>query len=157
MELILFIGSILFWILYYIFEGSHDAAFAKETKLLRDNIDQEKYNTEVKDGFVKHELDWHLFDALEKALTKIVFSILIYLITTNLLFSFQMLLLSVGIRSVMHDMVVALRLGKGLKHIGPDFLWWDRFLRKMQNVGINQYVIKLIPNIALIIWIIYTI
>jgi len=152
MELILFIGSILFWILYYIFEGSHDAAFAKETKLLRDNIDQERYNSEIKDGFVKHELDWHLFDALEK-----VFAILIYLITKNFLFSFQMLLLSVGVRSVMHDMVVALRLGKGLKHIGPDFLWWDRFLRKMQNAGINQYVIKLIPNIALIIWIIYSI
>jgi len=155
MELFLFIGSIFFWILYYIFEGSHDAAFAHETKLLRDNIDSEKYN-KIKDGFIKYELDWHLFDSLEKALTKIVFAILIYLITDNFLFSFQILLLSVGIRSVMHDMVVALRLGKGLKHIGPDFLWWDRFLRRMQNVGVSQYVIKLIPNILLIIWIIYT-
>lgn len=155
MELFLFIGSILFWILYYIFEGSHDAAFANETKLLRDNIDEEKYD-KIKEGFIKHELDWHLFDSLEKALTKIVFAILIYFITNNFLFSFQMLLLSVGIRSVMHDMVVALRLGKGLKHIGPDFLWWDRFLRRMQNIGVNQYFIKLSPNILLIIWIVYT-
>jgi len=155
MELFLFIGSVLFWILYYIFEGSHDAAFARETKLLRDNIDEEKY-AKIKSGFIKYELDWHLFDSLEKALTKIVFAMLIYLITDNFLFSFQMLLLSVGIRSVMHDMVVALRLGKGLKHIGPDFLWWDRFLRRMQNYGINQYLIKLLPNILLVIWIIYT-
>ena len=155
MELFLFIGSVLFWILYYIFEGSHDAAFARETKLLRDNIDEEKY-AKIKSGFIKYELDWHLFDSLEKALTKIVFAMLIYLITDNFLFSFQMLLLSVGIRSVMHDMVVALRLGKGLKHIGPDFLWWDRFLRRMQNYGINQYLIKSLPNILLVIWIIYT-
>lgn len=153
MEVILFIGTILFWILYYFFEGSHDAAFAKETKLFTDNMDEDKI-TKIKKNFVKLELDWHLFDALEKALTKIVFAILIYLITYNLLFSFQMLLLSVGIRSVMHDLVVALWLGKGIHHIGPDFLWWDRFLRKMQNRGINQYLIKLIPNFLLIIWIV---
>ena len=155
MELYLFIGSIIFWILYYIFEGSHDAAFAKETKLLRDTIDEEKYSR-IKNNFIKYELDWHLFDSLEKALTKIVFALLIYLITNSFLFAFQMLLLSVGIRSVMHDMVVALKLGKGLNHIGPDFLWWDRFLRRMQNAGINQYLIKLIPNILLIMWIIFT-
>ena len=153
MELSLFIGAIFFWIFYYIFEGSHDAAFAQETKLLRDNINEDKY-LKIKDGFIKHELDWHLFDSLEKALTKIVFAILVYLVTENFLFSFQTLLLSVGIRAVMHDMIVALRLGKGLKHIGPDFLWWDRFLRKMQNIGINQYLIKLIPNILLIAWIV---
>jgi len=155
MDLYLFVGSIIFWIIYYIFEGSHDAAFAKETKLLRDVIEKEKYS-EIEGSFIKHELDWHLFDSLEKALTKIVFAILIYLITNNFLFAFQMLLLSVGIRSVMHDMVVALRLGKGLNHIGPDFLWWDRFLRKMQNIGINQYLIKLIPNVIILIWIIST-
>lgn len=150
----LFIGSFIFWILYYIFEGIHDSTFAEETKLLRKNIDEVTY-IKIKDQFVKLELDWHLFDALEKALTKIVIALLIFLITQNFLFSFQMLLLSVGIRSIMHDLVVAIKLKKGLNHIGPDFLWWDRFFRKMQSKGINQYIIKLIPNILLVFWIIY--
>ncbi len=155
MELYLFIGVTVFWIIYYIFEGSHDGTFAKETKILRDKIDKAEFE-KIRSNFVKLELDWHLFDALEKALTKIVIAILIFLVTQNLIFSFQMLLLSVAIRSVMHDLVVALKLNKGLRHIGPDFLWWDRFLRNMQNHGINQYIIKLVPNIFLFIWIIYS-
>ena len=153
MELYLFIGVTVFWIIYYVFEGSHDGVFAKETKLLRDEIDPEKFE-KIKPNFIKLELDWHYYDTLEKALTKIVIALLLFIITQNLIFSFQMLLLSGGIRSIMHDLVVALKLNKGFKHIGPDFLWWDRFLRKMQARGINQYIIKLFPNIILIIWII---
>jgi predicted metal-dependent phosphotriesterase family hydrolase len=67
-----------------------------------------------------------------------------------------MILLAVGIRSFAHDLFVTLAMGKKLNHIGPDFLWWDRFLRRMQQHGVNQYVIKFIPNLALIIWILYT-
>ncbi len=152
MEIYLFLSAILFWILYYYFEGSHDGAFALETKLMREKLGTEKFK-EIEKGFVKYELDWHWYDGLEKALVKIVFAVLIYFITDNLLFAFQMILLAVGIRSVAHDFFVARTMGKGLNHIGPDFLWWDRFLRKMQNIGINQYVIKLIPNLLIVLWI----
>ncbi len=152
----LLLGGILFWILYYYFEGNHDGVFANEIKLFRSQIDSEKIK-EIEPEFVKYELSWHLFDALEKSLVKIVTSVLIYLLTSNLLFSIQMLLISVGIRSVAHDFFISIRMGKGLNHIGPDFLWWDRFLRKMNNIGINQYIIKLLPNILLIAWILYTI
>lgn len=155
MELYLFLFSILFWILYYYFEGSHDGAFALETKLMREKLGADKFN-EIEKEFVNYELDWHWYDGLEKSLVKIVFAILIFLITNNLLFSFQMILLAVGIRSVAHDLFVAIKMGKKLNHIGPDFLWWDRFLRKMQNFGVNQYVIKLIPNLVIIAWILYT-
>lgn len=154
MEIYLFVSAILFWILYYYFEGSHDGAFALETKLMREKLGAEKFK-EIEKGFVKYELDWHWYDGLEKALVKIVFAVLIYFITDNLLFAFQMILLAVGIRSVAHDFFVARTMGKGLNHIGPDFLWWDRFLRKMQNIGINQYVIKLIPNLIIILWILW--
>lgn len=155
MEFYLFLSSILFWILYYYFEGSHDGAFALETKLMREKLGTEKFK-EIEDGFVKYELDWHWYDSLEKALVKIIFAVLAYFITDNFLFSFQMILLAVGIRSVAHDFFVALTMGKELNHIGPDFLWWDRFLRKMQNVGINQYVIKLIPNLLIVVWILWS-
>ena len=155
MELYLFLSAILFWILYYYFEGSHDGAFALETKLMREKLGVEKFK-EIEEGFVKYELDWHWYDSLEKALVKIIFAVLVYFITDNFLFSFQMILLAVGIRSVAHDFFVARTMGKGLNHIGPDFLWWDRFLRKMQNIGINQYVIKLIPNLIIIFWILWS-
>ena len=154
MELYLFLSAILFWILYYYFEGSHDGAFALETKLMREKLGAEKFK-EIEKGFVKYELDWHWYDGLEKALVKIVFAVLIYFITDNLLFAFQMILLAVGIRSVAHDFFVARTMGKGLNHIGPDFLWWDRFLRKMHNIGINQYAIKLIPNLIIVLWILW--
>ncbi len=68
-----------------------------------------------------------------------------------------MLLLAVGIRSIAHDFFISIKMGKGLNHIGPDFLWWDKFLRIMNNKGINQYIIKLIPVTLLIFWIIVTI
>ena len=155
MEFYLFLSAILFWILYYYFEGSHDGAFALETKLMREKLGKDKFS-EIEKGFVKYELDWHLFDALEKSLVKIVLSVLVYFITNNIFFAFQMLVLAVGIRSVAHDFFVARRMGKGLNHIGPDFLWWDRFLRKMQNIGINQYVIKLIPNLIIVLWILWS-
>jgi hypothetical protein len=155
MELYLFLSAILFWILYYYFEGSHDGAFALETKLMREKLGHEKFK-EIENDFVEYELDWHWYDGLEKALVKIVFAVLLFFITDNLLFAFQMVLLAVGIRSVAHDFFVARALGKGLNHIGPDFLWWDRFLRKMQSIGINQYVIKLVPNLIIILWILWT-
>ena len=155
MELYIFISAILFWIIYYYFEGSHDGAFALETKLMREKLGKEKFE-EIEKEFVKYELDWHLFDALEKSLVKITFAVLVYLITHNLLFSFQMILLAVGIRSFAHDLFVTLAMGKKLNHIGPDFLWWDRFLRKMQSHGINQYIIKFIPNLIIIAWILWS-
>jgi len=156
MELILLICSIIFWIIYYFFEGSHDAAFVKETEIIKNEVDEDKYRS-IEPKVIKFELSWHLWDSFEKALVKIIISILVFLITDNLLFAIQLLLLSVAIRSIMHDLVVALKLGKGLNHIGPDFLWWDRFLRRMQNRGINQYLIKLIPTALIIIWILFSI
>jgi hypothetical protein len=155
MELYLFIAAILFWILYYYFEGSHDGAFALETKLMREKLGKDKFK-EVENDFVKYELDWHWYDGLEKALVKIIFAVLIYFITNNILFSFQMILLAVGIRSFAHDLFVTLAMGKSLNHIGPDFLWWDRFFRKMDKIGINQYVIKFIPNLLIVLWILWS-
>ncbi len=146
MEYIIFVSAIIFWIVYYIFEGMHDANFAKETALLSKHIDKEKYS-QIKPDFVKYELRWKLWDSLEKALVKIVSSIMIYYLTDDLVFSVLMLALAACIRAIMHDLVVALGLGKGLSHIGPDYIYWDRFLRRMSEKGINQYVIKLTPTI----------
>ena len=154
MELIIFFAAIIFWVLYYIFEGLHDTAFLKERDIIKDKLDDETY-TSI-DSKVKHfEKRWHLFDNLEKSLVKVVLSILIYLITNNLLFSFQLLCLALVVRVIVHDLVVAVGLGKGINHIGPsEDVMWDTFLRKTRNFGINQYVIKAVPLIIVIWWII---
>lgn len=156
MELIFFLSSIVFWIVYYIFEGMHDSAFIKERDVIKEKLNDIKYKSI--DAHVKHyERLWHRYDNFEKSLVKIVFSIFIFIITNNLLFSFQLLCLAVAIRMVMHDLVVALALGKGIHHIGPsEDIWFDSFLRKMKAHGINQYVIKLLPLAITLFWIIYT-
>ena len=80
---------------------------------------------------------------------------MIFMITENTLFALQILFLAVTVRMIMHDLVVALGLGKGLNHIGPsEDIWWDTFLRRMQKFGINQYLIKAIPLLAVLYWII---
>lgn len=156
MELIIFLSSILFWIIYYVFEGLHDTAFIKERDIIKEKVKEENYKSI--DSRVKYyEKLWHRYDSFEKSLVKIVFSILVFVITANLLFSFQLLCLAVAIRMVMHDLVVALGLGKGINHIGPSHdIWWDTFLRKMNSAGINQYIIKALPLISILFWIIFT-
>lgn len=157
MELIFFLASIVFWIVYYIFEGLHDSAFIKERDVIKEKLNDEKYKSI--DARVKHyEKLWHMYDNFEKSLVKIVFSIFVFIITSNLLFSFQLLCLAVAIRMIMHDLVVALALGKGIHHIGPsEDIWWDSLLRKIKFYGINQYVIKLFTLALIFFWIIYTI
>lgn len=156
MELIIFLSAIFFWIIYYVFEGLHDTAFIKERDVIKEKVEEADYKKI--DGRVKfYEKLWHRYDSFEKSLVKIVFSILVFVITNNLLFSFQILCLAVAIRMIMHDLIVALGLGKGLKHIGPsEDIWWDSFLRKMNSAGINQYIIKVLPLLAILFWIIYT-
>jgi len=157
LELIFFLASIVFWIVYYIFEGLHDSAFIKERDVIKEKLNDEKYKSI--DARVKHyEKLWHMYDNFEKSLVKIVFSIFVFIITSNLLFSFQLLCLAVAIRMIMHDLVVALALGKGIHHIGPsEDIWWDSLLRKIKFYGINQYVIKLFTLALIFFWIIYTI
>ena len=157
MELIIFLSSILFWIIYYVFEGLHDTAFIKERDVIKEKVSDEEFKSI--DGSVQfYEKLWHRYDSLEKSLVKIVFSILVLIITNNILFSFQLLCLALAIRIVMHDLVVALGLGKGINHIGPsEDIWWDSFLRKMNSFGINQYFLKAVPLILILWWIIKTI
>lgn len=156
MELIIFLSAILFWIVYYIFEGLHDSAFIKERDVIKEKVNDGNYKT-IEARVKYYEKLWHKYDNFEKSLVKIVFSIFVFIITNNLLFSFQLLCLAVAIRMIMHDLVVAVGLGKGIHHIGPsEDILWDSFLRKMKTLGINQYVIKIIPLAFILFWIIYS-
>ncbi len=149
METIIFIYTIVFWILFYILQGMHDVNIVQEVKLLRRHID-DKINNNLEAEIVKKELGWKFWGGLEKTLVKVACSLVVYLFAGDLYFAFLCLLLSVSLRWLVHDMTVAIGLGKGLSHIGPDFIWTDRMLKKMQKKGINQYVVKLTFNLLLV-------
>ena len=149
MELILFIASGLFWIVFYIFQGIHDTHFIKEVTELQNAID-EKTLIGLQDSIIQRELKWKLYGSIEKALTKIFMAVLIYFITQDVTFSILIFLLSILLRWFVHDITVAIGLGRGINHIGPDFIWTDKILRNLSRKGINQYLIKLLPLIILI-------
>lgn len=149
METIILIFTITFWIVYYILQGMHDVNIVQEVKLLRNNISNESNKILEKD-IIKKELGWKFWGSLEKALVKIVGAVIIYLFTSDIYFAFLCLILSVSLRWLVHDLTVAIGLGKGFSHIGPDFIWTDKVLQQLHNKGINQYFIKLTLNLLLL-------
>ncbi|MBU0560034.1 MAG: hypothetical protein KJ799_15240 [Bacteroidetes bacterium] len=138
-----------FWVLYYIFQGMHDVAFLNEVKLLKNALTKEQMNN-LLNSVIKTELSWKFWDALEKLLAKSAICFLIYYILDDILYASLLFLLAVFIRWFVHDLVVAIGLKKGLKHIGPDFIPTDKLLRKLSDVGFNQYIIKLVPILIIL-------
>ena len=149
MKLTILVALLLFWLLYYVFQGLHDVAFIKETRLLKQKITPEDFNS-LKDQYVSLELAWKAWDVLEKALVKLAFAVLVFVLTGDFLFALLLFILSAALRWLLHDLVVAMGLGQGFRHIGPDYIATDRFLRWMQFHGLNQYVIKCIPILLLL-------
>ncbi len=151
---LIFIISTIFWIVYYIFQGLHDTHVVKEVELLRNKLPGNDSHI-LEEKIISHEVNWKFWDSLEKAMTKIGIAILIYVVSDDYIFALLLLCLSIFIRWVVHDLTVALALRGNLKHIGPEFVWTDKILRWLSRFGINQYVIKLIPSIIIILGIIY--
>jgi hypothetical protein len=54
MLMTLLICGIIFWIVYYYFEGNHDGVFANEVKLLKSKISKNDL-AKIEKDFVKHE------------------------------------------------------------------------------------------------------
>jgi hypothetical protein len=149
-DLIIFLSNSVFWILFYILQGKHDVHIIEEVKLLRGNL-SESQNNEIEKEIIYRELKWKFWGSLEKALVKLVLSTIIYITTNDVYFATLCFLLSVGLRWLIHDLTVAIGLKKGFKHIGPDFIWTDRLLIKLQKIGINQYFVKLSINLLIIL------
>ncbi len=152
MELLIFLLSILFWIIYYAVQSLHDVAFIKEVNLFKDKLDSETINS-LKPEYEKYELKWKNLDTLEKIIVKSVMLLLVLFITENLLFCIQLFLFGLVFRTFIHDLVVAIALHKKTNHIGPDYIWADKLLRHLEKKGINQYIVKTIPLIIITIWI----
>jgi hypothetical protein len=149
METIILISSIVFWVIFYILQGMHDVRIVEEIQLLKKNSNNEKLSL-IENEIVSKEISWKLWGSLEKALTKLTITIIIYFFSHDLYFSLLCLALSVGLRWLVHDLTVAIGLGRGLSHIGPDFIWTDKILAQLKRVGINQYVIKLTINFTIL-------
>ena len=148
-------GTVIFWILYYLFEGNHDVAFIRERDAIFRYLDQEEQD-QVDPEIRRYEKAWHRYDAWEKTLVKLLAAWTIYLLTGDLLFAFQLLIFSLLIRVIVHDAVVAKGLGNSINHItATDDILWAVFLRNIRKRGIQPIIVKIVPTLLLLTWILW--
>ncbi len=148
--LLYILGFVVFWIVFYIFEGKRDGHHSLELN----------QSTGWKDVNKKREYNkcWHNDAAIYLALTHISISILFALVISQTIWiGLALTAISVSIRILLHDGMINITRGIGWNYYSTcDYKgdWWDCFLIKMRDKGINQYVIRisfLILSIALLI------
>lgn len=138
MSLLLFlILYIVFWVLYYYLESRHDAAVILWKNSSADR-NQTKEDREVSD---KHRKNWHYYDMLEKSITHIVITLPVLLIGGSIWLLASLLLLSLGIRLIIHNLLINKFLGIDINHIGTTD-WVDILFREFESNGISQWTIK---------------
>jgi hypothetical protein len=139
MEPLLFlILYFFFWVLYYYIESKHDASVI----LWKNSTTDKNLTNEQRKLSDKYRKDWHEYDAYEKALVHIVVTLLALLLNITPWFILPLLLLSLGIRLIVHDTLINKFLGIDINHIGTT----DRFdiiLRYLEQKGISQWAIKI--------------
>jgi len=150
MDLLILGFWILFWCVLYFAQGRHDVAFLKETQLIKEEVTPAAVQKIVPE-MIKSELNWKFWQMIENLMIKIALTVLIFALRNNIMAALLLFTLSIFIRWSVHDIVVAIGLGKGTRHIGPDWIWTDRVLWKLREKGINQYIVKLIPIVILIV------
>jgi len=134
MELILFfILYIIFWIVYYYIEGRHDAAIIHwlDSTYVTD-INELSYYSEI----------WHKFDAYEKALVHLVITSILLFIEFNVLAYLSLLILSLSIRIIVHNLIINKFRNLPNDYLGTDS--FDVFLKYLESkLGISQWTFKL--------------
>lgn len=141
-----------FWIVYYFLESNHDAAII----LWKNSTTDKNLTKEQRDLADKHRKNWHYFDMLEKTLTHIVISLIPLLIGGSVWFVLSLLLLSVAIRLILHNLLINDFLGIDINHIGTTD-WFDILLRLFEEKGISQWTIKgVIAVVAIALCVIFT-
>jgi len=151
MTLLLFlILYFIFWVAYYYFESKHDASIILWKNSTTDkNLSQEQIKLSD-----KYRTDWHEYDVYEKILTHIAIALPVLFIG-SVWFLLSLLLLSLGIRLLLHDTLINKFLGIDINHIGTTD-WFDIFLRGLEEKGISQWTIKIgIVILALILCILF--
>lgn len=138
MDLILFsILYFVFWIIYYAIESYHDANVILWNQVTYDrNATQDK-----RDLAQKYSTLWHDWDGVEKGLVHIVITAIVFLLGGNIWICASLLLLSLSIRFLVHDYLINIFLGVSASHIGTTH-WIDIFMRKLESIGISQWVVK---------------
>ena len=138
MSLLLFlILYIVFWVLYYYLESRHDASVI----LWRNSTSDKNPTKAERDLADKHRKSWHYYDMLEKSLTHIVLTLPVLLIGGSIWLLLSLLLLSLGIRLLVHNLLINKFLGIDINHIGTTD-WSDILFREFEENGISQWTIK---------------
>lgn len=154
MSLLLFlILYFVFWIAYYYLESRHDASVI----LWKNSTADKNLTKEQRDLSDKHRKNWHYYDMLEKTLAHIVITLPVLFIGGTIWLVLSLLLLSLGIRLLVHNLLINEFLGININHIGTTD-WADILFRKFEDKGISQWTIKggiIIVAIALCILFIF--
>lgn len=127
----------IFWIVYYIIEGTHDAnviLWQQATINTNATSDQKLLSK-------KYNQLWHEYDAYEKGLTHIALTLPILLIGGGWLLFISLLILSLSIRLLVHNYCINKFMKIDINHIGTTD-WFDIFMRNLENKGISQWTIK---------------
>lgn len=143
---------IVFWIIFYIFEGKRDGHHSLELN----------QSSGWKDVNKKREYNkcWHNDAAIYLALTHLAISFLFaFVIGQGILFGVGLTLISVSLRVLLHDGMINITRGISWNYYSTcDYKgdWWDCFLITMRDKGIPQWIIRglfLIISIAFTIFI----
>lgn len=132
------IGFVVFWTIFYIFEGKRDGYHSLELN----------QSTGWKDVNKKREYNkcWHNDAAIYLALTHLAISFLYsFVIGEGILFGIALTLISVSLRILLHDGMINITRGLDWNYYSTcDYKgdWWDCFLIKMRDKGIPQWVIR---------------
>lgn len=142
-----FIITLLFWTLVYFLEGKHDAS------LIIIQVDLTK-GWKDREAYKKHSKIWHVYDSYVFAIFHLLFaggtffyfySVLTYTLIQMIVLTAALLLVALAVRMIIHDAVIY-KYWKGIFNHIPScegkYDWFDCFINKMNEKGINQYVFK---------------
>jgi hypothetical protein len=141
----------VFWMIYYYIESKHDASVI----LWKNSTTDKNLTKEQRELSDKYRKDWHEYDAYEKALVHIVVTLPVLFIGGSIWLVLSLILLSLGIRLILHDLLINKFLGIDINHIGTTN-GFDIFLRSLEEKGISQWTVKIvIINVAILLSIIF--
>ena len=145
------ISFVIFWIIFYIFEGKRDGHHSLE---LNQSIGWKDVNKKR-----EYNKCWHNDAAIYLALTHLTISFLFaFVIGEDILFGIGLTLISVSLRVLLHDGMINITRGLDWNYYSTcDYKgdWWDCFLIKMRDKGIPQWVIRGLFLVLSILFIIF--
>jgi len=138
---------IAFWFIVYFIEGTHDSFITKET-----NQHPQPTSPQAKILANYYKGKWHTWDTYQFAIWHIIIALLLassFFPLTFLLSTFSLILISVSIRIVAHDLFFDLGVNRSIFTIPTcqgKWDWWDCFIVWIDaKIGVPPFYLRFIP------------